>query len=176
MFQKSSNNKASNNKASNNKTQNNKDDNIFKSDATINARKIIPSIISGDMCILGNIMSDGVLDIDGRIDGNVKSEIIYVRPNGQITGDIMAGGEVHIYGSVHGVIRSPKVCIYASAHVEGTIIHTNLSIEDGAYIDSQFKPFSVKPLLPHRQDENGALKITTDNADYDLLRNLKLIE
>ena len=161
MFQKSSNNKADSNS---------------KGEIASHVRKINPSIISTDMCILGNIMSEGVLDIDGRIDGNVKSEIIYVRANGQIIGDIIAGTEVHIYGSAHGVIKSPKVCIYASAHVEGTIIHTSLSIEDGAYIDSQFKPFSVKPLLPHRQDENGALKIATEGEQYNLMYNLKLIE
>jgi cytoskeletal protein CcmA (bactofilin family) len=163
MFQKSSNNS-------------NKNEVLARGETAANGRKITPSIISTDMCILGNVMSEGLLDIDGRIDGNVKSEVIYVRSNGQIAGDIIAGGEVHIYGSVHGVIKSPRVCIYASAHVEGTIIHTSLSIEDGAYIDSQFKPFSVKPLLPHRQDENGALKINGSLEEYNLLDNLKLIE
>jgi cytoskeletal protein CcmA (bactofilin family) len=148
-----------------------------KNETSANARKIAPSIISADMCILGNIMSEGVLDIDGRVDGNVKSEIVYLRSSGQIVGDIVAAGEVHIYGSVHGVIKSPRVCIYASAHVEGAIIHTGLSIEDGAYVDAQFKPFQAQPLLAHRSDAQGATKINTSHGeDYDLLRDLKLIE
>lgn len=125
------------------------DNNSKKNNNSDNIRKLIPSVISGDMCVLGNIVSEGMLDIDGRIDGNVKSEIIYVRANGQIIGDIIAGTEVHIYGSVHGLIKSPKVCIYSNAHVEGTIMHTSLSIEDGSYIDSQFKPFNVKSLVPY---------------------------
>jgi cytoskeletal protein CcmA (bactofilin family) len=156
------------------KSSNKKDDNSNKSDG-VNLRKISPSILSTDICILGNIISEGVLDIDGRIDGNVKSEVVYIRGNAQIIGDILAGGEVHIFGSVHGVIKSPKICIYQTAHVEGTIIHTNIMIEDGAYIDCQFKPFSVNPLLSHRSDENGATKIDTNNTDYNMLNGLKLI-
>jgi cytoskeletal protein CcmA (bactofilin family) len=156
------------------KSSNKKDDNANKNDGS-NLRKIAPSILSSDVCILGNIISEGVLDIDGRIDGNVKSEIVYIRSNAQIIGDILAGCEVHIFGSVHGVVKSPKICIYQTAHVEGTIIHTNIMIEDGAYVDCQFKPFCVKPLLAHRSDENGATKITTDNSDYDMLNGLKLL-
>jgi cytoskeletal protein CcmA (bactofilin family) len=151
-------------------------DTTAKTENNTAGRKIAPSIISSDMCILGNIMSDGVLDIDGRIDGNVKSEIVYLRASGQIVGDIVAAGEVHIYGSVHGIIKCPRVCIYASAHVEGAIIHTGLSIEDGAYVDAQFKPFQAQPLLAHRSDAEGATKIdTSEKEDYDLLRDLKLI-
>ena len=51
---------------------------------------IVPSVISADMHVLGNIISDGFIDIDGKIEGNVKCRSATVRPNGLVRGDIAA--------------------------------------------------------------------------------------
>lgn len=140
------------------------------------SRRIPPTIIASDVRILGNVISDGMLDIDGRIEGNVRAETIYIRENGVITGDVVAGSEVHIFGNVHGVIKAPRVSIHPSAHVEGAIMHRSISIEDGAYIDAQFKPFDAQPRIGSSVEQcRESLQAQTDGEDYDILKTLKLI-
>ncbi len=110
-------------------------------------KKSIPSVISADMHILGNLVGDGLVDVDGSIAGNIRAEQVTVRANGKITGDVVAE-RVHVYGTVHGLIRAHAVHLYSSCHVEGIIIHQTLSVEDGAFIDGKFKrndkPFDIK--------------------------------
>jgi cytoskeletal protein CcmA (bactofilin family) len=101
-------------------------------------RGLIPSVVASGMHVLGNIVSDGTLDIDGHIDGNVRARQISIRPNGHIRGDVTAD-VVDIYGTVEGVIKAQAVNLYASAHVVGTIMHEALTIEDGAFVDGKFK-------------------------------------
>lgn len=97
-----------------------------------------PSVIAADMNVLGNIVSDGVLDIDGQIDGNVRAHTVSIRPNGKIRGDVLAE-QVMIHGVVEGLVRAQSVTVYAGARVRGTIMHESLTIEDGAFIDGKCK-------------------------------------
>ncbi|MFM9890062.1 MAG: polymer-forming cytoskeletal protein [Rickettsiales bacterium] len=97
-----------------------------------------PSVIAADMNVLGNIVSDGVLDIDGQIEGNVRAHTVSIRPNGKIRGDVMAE-VVMVHGTVEGLIRAQSVVVYASARIMGTIMHETLNIEDGAFIDGKCK-------------------------------------
>jgi cytoskeletal protein CcmA (bactofilin family) len=101
-------------------------------------KKTAPSVISTGTNILGNIISDGAIDIDGRLEGNVKGEQVTVRSNGKISGDIVAHS-VHIYGEVHGIIRAHDVHLYATANVSGVIVHHSMSVEEGAFIEAKFK-------------------------------------
>lgn len=95
-------------------------------------------MIAGNMCVLGNIISDGLLDIDGQVDGNVRGHIVTVRPNGRIQGDVIAE-DVHIHGQVNGLIKARNVTLYATAQVNGTVIHESLTVEDGASVDGKMK-------------------------------------
>lgn len=126
------------------------------------ARKIAPSVISADMNILGNIISDGFIDIDGRIEGNVRCTTVTIRPNGKVNGDVVAE-QVNVYGEVVGLIKAKHVQLFAAARVEGVIMHESLSIQDGAFVDGKFK----------RTD-----KVFMDEEfeqPFDTLENLRLI-
>ncbi len=101
-------------------------------------KKSPPTIISNDIHMLGNIISEGTLDVDGHIDGNIKCRSITIRKNGVIKGDVIADA-IQVYGKVEGVLKAKEVNLYASCHVEGVIIHETLTIEDGAFVDGQFK-------------------------------------
>lgn len=103
-----------------------------------------PSIIAQDMRVIGNILSEGVVDFAGTLDGNVRCHTFTLRPQGVANGEIVAEA-AHVYGKVKGMIRARQVHLYSSAHVEGVIMHESLSIEDGAYIDGKFKR-ADKPL------------------------------
>jgi cytoskeletal protein CcmA (bactofilin family) len=134
-------------------------------------RKIPPTIISSDVSMLGSIKSNGMVDIDGKIEGNVCAQVMYVRENAKIKGDITADSELHIFGVVQGIIKSPKVCLYAKAHVEGVILHETLSIEDGAYVDAQFKPCEGQLQLAFDDSD----PIATEE-DFNILKDYKLVQ
>ena len=133
-------------------------------------KKSPPSIISSDLNILGNLLSDGILDIDGRIEGNVKAQSITIRHNAKIKGDVHAE-TLHVYGEIKGMIKAKTVHFYSSCHVEGIIMHESLSIEDGAFVDGKFKRtdkvFVEEETLDFDDDE--------DNSDVKVLEHIRLI-
>lgn len=140
--------------------------------ATAAVKKSPPSVISADMNILGNIISDGFLDIDGRIEGNVKCHSTTIRTQGSVKGDVIAE-HIHIYGEVQGLVKATTVSLYASARVTGVIMHESLSIEDGAFVDGKFKRtdkvFIDDDLSEHIENESNRFE------DGNVLDNLRLI-
>jgi cytoskeletal protein CcmA (bactofilin family) len=144
-----------------------------------------PSVIAADLNVLGNIISDGVLDIDGKIDGNVRCHTASIRPNGRVHGDVTAE-IVHVYGAVEGVIKAKSVMLYATAKVVGTIMHESLSIEDGAFVDGKFKRTDkvfiddepqaqlTGPIIEASVFENDNDEPVTE-AEVKILENLRLV-
>jgi cytoskeletal protein CcmA (bactofilin family) len=138
-------------------------------------KKAAPTVISADLSILGNLISEGVLDIDGKIEGNVRARYVTLRQNGQIIGDLHAD-VAQVYGQVKGLVKARDVHLYASCSVEGTIMHEALSIEDGAFVDGKFKRTDKEqaleklPFAGFQQDEEEE-----DNEPIDLMQNIRLI-
>jgi len=114
-------------------------------------KETIPSIIAKDMNILGNLISDGNIDFNGNIQGNIRCHTLTVRPDANIIGDVTAEN-VLVYGKVKGLIRVKNAEFYASCHVDGVIMHETLTIEDGAFVDGKFKR-TVDKIQVEAEDE-----------------------
>lgn len=125
-----------------------------------------PTIIAADVNMLGNVISEGSMDIDGRIEGNVRCKAVTIRKNGVIKGDVFAD-IVQVYGRIEGVIKARDVQLFSSCHVEGVIMHESLTIEDGAFVDGQFKRAGKNTMEP-------ALA-TAEDDENEVFRRLKLI-
>ncbi len=97
-----------------------------------------PSIISNDMVITGSVTSDGEMQIDGRIDGDVTAVSLTIGQSGSITGEVKAE-TVIVRGGVKGAIRARKVELESGAKVEGDIVHTSLAIQANAIFEGQVK-------------------------------------
>lgn len=98
----------------------------------------VPSILASDMNVLGNILSEGTVDIDGVVEGNVKCYHATVRKNGHVKGDVVAE-IVHVYGRIQGLIKARNVHFFKGCRAEGVIMHESITIEDGAFVDGRFK-------------------------------------
>ncbi|MGQ0741724.1 MAG: bactofilin family protein [Alphaproteobacteria bacterium] len=98
------------------------------------ARSTVPSIISGDLVVKGTLVSAGDIQVDGRIEGDIRAGALVVGEKASIEGDIMAE-EATIRGHVHGSIRARRIQLCATGRVEGNILHEALSMESGAYFD-----------------------------------------
>jgi cytoskeletal protein CcmA (bactofilin family) len=129
------------------------------------------SVISQSMHILGNIVQeDGMVDLDGTLDGNVRCTTLTVRANGIIKGEIEATN-VFVYGRVEGLIKARQVSLFAGCHIEGIVMHEQLSIEDGAFIDGKLKRVDKKA----SDEEGGTESAVFEEKPLKMLENIRLI-
>lgn len=97
-------------------------------------RKPIPSIVSSDLSIVGDLKTEGVIHIEGRVKGDITCSDITVGEGASVDGEIIAEF-ARIFGEVRGRIRADSVELAATARVHGDILHKILSIETGAQIN-----------------------------------------
>lgn len=93
-----------------------------------------PSIIGTDLRIAGNLVTDGDVQCDGTVDGDIHSRSLTVGERAVVNGAIM-GEIVRVAGVVNGEINARVVELTRTARVTGDVIHATLSIEAGAFID-----------------------------------------
>jgi len=110
-----------------------------------------PSIISADMVINGTINSSGDIQIDGRIEGDVRSVGLVIGDKAEINGEVLAE-DVTVRGKVTGRIRARKVLLAATSHVEGDILHEAFAVESGAFFEGNCR-HSDNPLGDSQQSE-----------------------
>ncbi len=91
----------------------------------------VPSIISDDVVIRGAIESEGEVQFDGAIEGDIKAASLVIGEGAKVDGEVVAD-QVRVCGTVEGAIRATRVELAAGALVRGDIIHTALAIEAGA--------------------------------------------
>ncbi len=98
-----------------------------------------PSIISPDLKIVGNLKSDGEIQIDGTVKGDMKGHMLTVGEQGRIDGSTVAE-TVRIFGTVSGQVQAKTVHLDKSARVTADITHETLTIEAGAYFEGKVHP------------------------------------
>jgi cytoskeletal protein CcmA (bactofilin family) len=97
-----------------------------------------PSIISQDMRITGSLTSQGEVQLDGRIDGDIKAAHLVIGVSGVVEG-IVEAKSIIVKGKIIGSLNASEVTIKNSAHLHGDIFHDSLSIEAGATIEGNLK-------------------------------------
>jgi cytoskeletal protein CcmA (bactofilin family) len=95
-----------------------------------------PSIFGRDIIITGDIKTDGEVQIDGRLEGNVSAAIVTVGEQGAVNGVIKAD-RVHVRGKVTGKVNALAVELSETANVQADLIQDDLSIANGAYFDGK---------------------------------------
>ncbi len=99
----------------------------------------VPSIITPDLKIIGNLRSDGEIQIDGTVKGDIKAHMLTVGEQGKIDGSTVAE-TVRIFGTVNGRVQAKTVRLDKSARVTADITHETLTIEAGAYFEGKVCP------------------------------------
>ncbi len=107
----------------------------------------VPSIISADLKIIGDLNSAGDLQIDGAVEGSITSNELTIGESAVVRGALMAD-TVRVYGSVIGEIRANSVILSKTARVEGDISHQSLSMEAGAEINGRLSRLEAKVVEP----------------------------
>jgi cytoskeletal protein CcmA (bactofilin family) len=106
--------------------------------AILSSGKGMPSIVSADFRVVGNVTCEGDIQLDGSVDGNVKAKSLTIGTSGAVRGEVKAD-KVQIQGSVTGPIRARTVEITKTAKVAGDVFYESLTVETGAVIDGACK-------------------------------------
>jgi len=120
----------------------NKDKNTPASQSPQPAKPAPPSIISKDLQIVGDLESNGEIQVDGSVVGDIRTKNLLVGPTASVEGEIIAD-TVKIHGSINGQIKARSVTLAKSAHMVGDIMHEDLSIETGAFLEGLCKRIAM---------------------------------
>jgi len=107
------------------------------------SHKSMPSILARDIAFEGEINSSGILEIEGKVKGVIKGCSVVIREEGSVEGSLEVDS-VNIRGKFSGDMKARSISIFKKAKIIGNIEYSSLSVEDGAYIEGQFKQLSDK--------------------------------
>ena len=94
----------------------------------------VPTIIGENTRIKGDINSNGILHVDGNIEGDICCEELIIGNKGNVLGTVRAQS-MHLYGSLQGKAIVDSLFIAKTAKLIGDASHNTIAIEPGAYID-----------------------------------------
>ncbi len=109
-----------------------------KNALAIRGEAAVPTVIAADLSIVGNLVSEGVIEIAGRIEGNIKCDTLNIHSTAIIKGDVIAKS-IKINGEINGVVKSKQVHIAEKGKVHGFVIYEKISIAEGAILFGQLK-------------------------------------
>ena len=98
----------------------------------------VPSIISADLRINGDLICSGDVQVDGWVEGDIQSRNIVVGEGATVHGALQAE-TVRICGTVKGEIKADSVVLEKTAKVTGDVLHKSLTIAEGAQLEGMCK-------------------------------------
>jgi cytoskeletal protein CcmA (bactofilin family) len=119
-----------------------------------------PSILSAGLTVNGDLQSDGEVQIDCLVNGDVTAVRLAIGENAKVVGEVVAE-HVLIRGEVVGRIRAKSVELDKTAKVRGDIWHELLSIAAGAKIEGLCK-FAENP-----RDNAAKLSVVANSETAD---------
>ena len=119
----------------------------------------IPSLISTDLVIIGDLRCAGDIQVDGKVEGNIKSKTVTIGEGATVKGSI-AADRATLLGSVDGEIKADQIIIAKTAKVVGDIIHRSLSVEAGAILDGHCRRFDAAKETKRENAKIAPLKPT----------------
>jgi len=94
------------------------------------------TVIAKGLKIVGSVTAEGLVEVNGQIDGEVHCTSLLISRGAHVSGTI-AAERVVVDGRVEGPIQGGDVTLKSQAHVIGDIHHRSLSIDSGAYFEGR---------------------------------------
>ena len=128
------------------------------------------------------------IEIYGRIESNIKSNVVYVGVAGQVFGSVICN-QIEIHGKINGSIDvNGKVNVKKTAQVIGSIRYQVVSIEEGATVYADLhctkadqalidKVSKLKKLIIDKKNVVGLNVVSSDESQSsDIKENVQNIE
>ncbi|MGI9381968.1 MAG: bactofilin family protein [Methyloligellaceae bacterium] len=132
------------------------------------SKSLQSSVIGSELKVVGNVASEGELQVEGQIEGDVQCTQLVISPSAHIIGEVSAE-DVIVNGNLQGDIHGLRVTLQSNANVEGDIYHQSLAVEDGASFEGSSRR-SADPLKgadPLKSAEAEAPAARTNGAPAD---------
>jgi cytoskeletal protein CcmA (bactofilin family) len=108
------------------------------------------TVIAEGLKIVGNVTAEGLVEIDGQIEGELTCTALIISRNGHIKGPIHAE-QLVVDGTVEGPVQGGNVVLKSQAHVVGDIRHHSLAMEMGAFFDGRSVQVRANAQRPENQ-------------------------
>jgi cytoskeletal protein CcmA (bactofilin family) len=107
------------------------------------------TIFGKTMKIVGQVLSDEELYVDGELDGSLElRNRLTIGPTGKVKANIKAQ-EVIVFGSIRGNVEAEnRISLRAGATIVGDIKTAGIVIEDGAYFKGGIDISRTEPAKP----------------------------
>src|SRR6186713_2415317 len=115
------------------------------------------TVIGNGLKIKGDVSAEGLVEVNGQIEGDVRCTSLVISSTAQIVGSV-AAEKVVVNGRVEGPIQGGDVILKSKAHVVGDIHHQSLSIESGAFFDG-------RSVHASRANEQAAERVESERLD-----------
>ena len=124
------------------------------------------SVLDSSISAIGNVFSEGSVDLSGNFIGNIVAESLSVKKNGSINGKIFAN-ELLIAdgGKIEGIIFAKKINIMKNAEISGEINYCYLSVEDGARAVGKFSCVNEDVIENAKSDIKNQMFEKNDNIN-----------
>ncbi|OPY01273.1 MAG: Polymer-forming cytoskeletal [Syntrophorhabdus sp. PtaB.Bin184] len=132
----------------------------------------LETLIGQDSIVRGEIISKGVVRLDGTLEGSIQADYLILGRSGSVKGD-MAAREIVIDGTVEGDLQAEELVeINPDGAVEGNIRTAKLIITEGAFfsgtsfmersrkVEKQQEEEAGEPDEPSREEEPSEEKKT----------------
>ncbi len=108
------------------------------------------SVLAAGIRVIGQIETEGVVKIEGEVEGSVRAEgQVLVAKGGVVKGDIYTRQAV-VAGEVHGgILAEERVELQASSVIDGDITAPRIVVEEGGQVNGHLK--MAAPDAVHRQ-------------------------
>jgi cytoskeletal protein CcmA (bactofilin family) len=94
----------------------------------------VVSTLGPDMTVTGNIVSEGSVQILGRVVGDIQASQVAVGEGAQVEGNITAH-DVAVNGTFKGTIRGQNVKLRGAAVVDGEVLSKSLTVEENVQFE-----------------------------------------
>ena len=120
----------------------------------------VVSTIGPGLRVIGDCISDGIIRIDGRVEGQIRAEKTVIVGKGAEIDASIAADVLEVYGTVVGDIRVNRgTTLHKTARVEGEIQTAGIVVEEGA----RFKGCIV--IGPDEESSNSAKSPDSEKVD-----------
>lgn len=96
----------------------------------------VPTIVSENTRINGDMISDGMVHVDGQIEGDITCDDLIIGTKGMVSGSIKVTN-LQLFGTLKGKAEVSDLFIAKTAKLLGDATHNSIAIEPGAYIDGR---------------------------------------
>src|SRR5262245_54791312 len=126
--------------------------------------KLNRTVIAEGLKIVGSVTAEGLVEVNGQIEGELHCASLIVSRKAQIAGTITAERGV-VDGRVEGPIQGGEVVLKSKAHVVGDVHHQSLAIEKGAYFQGRsVQVYGANGQQPDRVGKIREVASTTTEA------------